>query len=86
MLPLFSFRDSIILEGNIIYNVIYGEKGSIWQELTYFHNFKKHDYLSITEIGAVGYNIYNNPDIYEAESLLLKCRLDPSFSEQITYE
>lgn len=68
------------VQGIIIYHY-YGR----YHELVHLDNFKKIDYISITDIGSVGYKIYNSSNINSADSLILHCKLDFDFAKKLDF-
>lgn len=53
------------------------------EEMIHFENLEAHDYVSNTEISSVGYKIYNSHNIETADSLILFCKLNPTFASKL---
>ena len=80
--PLFANKNSLHTIGIIIYQ---WQRDGDWMEVINMENFKDEDYISFTDVGSVGYKIYDNITIKSASTLLLHCKLNPNFSKRIDH-
>ena len=79
---MFVSQDSMSVKGGIIIHHFSDEKFKV-EELTHFENLKAHDYMNNTDIGSVGYKIYNSTNIETADSLLLFSKLNSTFASKL---